>query len=165
MNKTNKERLKQSELAYKSIKYPTMPTELMATTMHSDKDTNSLTRCVLDWLKFEGWQAERISTTGKYIDSREQFTDVLGRTRTIGSGKFIPGQGTKGSADISATIGVKVNGITLGISVKIEIKFGKDRQSDAQKRYQEQIEKAGGVYIIVKTFDGFLDWYDQFINQ
>ena len=155
MNKTNKERLKQSELAYKSIKYPTMPTELMATTMHSDKDTNSLTRCVLDWLKFEGWQAERISTTGKYIDSREQFTDVLGRTRTIGSGKFIPGQGTKGSADISATI--------RGRSVKIEIKFGNDRQSDAQKRYQEQIESAGGTYIIVKEFDSFVIWYDEFI--
>ena len=155
MNKTNKERLKQSELAYKSIKYPTMPTELMATTMHSDKDTNSLTRCVLDWLKFEGWQGERISTTGKYIDSREQFTDVLGRTRTIGSGKYIPGTGTKGSADISATI--------RGRSVKIEIKFGKDRQSDAQKRYQEQIESAGGTYIIVKEFDSFIVWYDEFI--
>lgn len=155
MNKTNKERLKQSELAYKSIKYPTMPVTHIATTMHSDKDTNSLTRCVLDWLKFEGWQAERISTTGKYIDSREQFTDVLGRTRTIGSGKFIPGQGTKGSADISATI--------RGRSVKIEIKFGKDRQSDAQKRYQEQIEKAGGIYIIVKEFDSFIEWYDEFI--
>lgn len=157
MNKQNKERLKQSELAYKSIKYPTMPTELMATTMHSDKDTNSLTRCVLDWLKFEGWQAERISTTGKYIDSREQFTDVLGRTRTIGSGKFIPGQGTKGSADISATI--------RGRSVKIEIKFGKDRQSDAQKRYQEQIESAGGIYIIVKTFDDFLITYDDLLKS
>ena len=157
MNKINKERLKQSELAYKSIKYPTMPVTHIATTMHSDKDTNSLTRCVLDWLKFEGWQGERISTTGKYIDSREQFTDVLGRTRTIGSGKFIPGQGTKGSADISSTV--------KGRSVKWEIKFGKDRQSDAQKRYQEQIEKAGGYYFIVKTFDDFLITYDDLLKS
>ena len=155
MNKTNKERLKQSELAYKSIKYPTMPVTHIAITKNSDKDTNSLTRCVLDWLKFEGWQSERISTTGKYIDSREQITDVVGRTRTIGSGKYIPGQGTKGSADISATI--------RGRSVKIEIKFGRDIQSEAQKKYQEQIEAAGGTYIIVKDFDQFVIWYDEFI--
>ena len=155
MNKTNKERLNQSELAYKSIKYPSMPPHCIALIKHSDKDTNSLTRCVLDWLKFEGWQSERISTTGKYIDSREQITDVVGRTRTIGSGKYIPGQGTKGSADISATI--------RGRSVKIEIKFGRDIQSEAQKKYQEQIEAAGGTYIIVKDFDQFVIWYDEFI--
>ena len=37
----------------------------------------------------------------------------------------------------------------------IEIKYGKDRQSDDQIRYQEMIEKAGGIYIIVKNFDDF----------
>ena len=69
-------------------------------------------------------------------------------------GKWTPGQSTKGTADISATI--------RGRSVKIEIKWKNDRQSDVQKEYQASIERAGGVYIIVRTFDDFVEWYEQF---
>ena len=58
---------------------------------------------------------------------------------------------TKGSADISATI--------QGKSVKIEIKWGNDRQSPAQAKYQAEIVQAGGIYLIVHTFDQFYDWY------
>jgi hypothetical protein len=49
--------------------------------------------------------------------------------------------------------------------VKIEIKYGKDRQSDVQKEYQASIERAGGVYIIVRTFYEFVVWYDKFIQS
>jgi len=66
------------------------------------------------------------------------------------------GTSTAGSADISATI--------KGRSVKIEVKIGKDRQSDAQKRYQEMIERAGGIYIIAKDFDSFVEWYENFVK-
>jgi len=72
-------------------------------------------------------------------------------------GKWTPGQGTKGTADISATI--------RGRSVKIEVKYGKDRQSDDQKRYQQQIETAGGIYIIVRNMDEFIEWFDEFIQN
>jgi hypothetical protein len=68
-------------------------------------------------------------------------------------GKWTPGQSTKGTADISATI--------RGRSVKIEIKQ-KDKQSEAQKQYQQAIENAGGVYIIVRDFDSFVEWYEKF---
>jgi len=91
-----------------------------------------------------------------YRDNKKQVTDCIGRTRTIGSGTWTHGSGTKGSADISATI--------KGRSVKIEIKWGKDRQSEAQKEYQLSIEKALGIYIVVKTFDEFISWYDNFIT-
>jgi hypothetical protein len=42
------------------------------------------------------------------------------------------------------------------------VKYGNDIQSDAQKQYQEAIEKAGGTYIIAKTFDDFILWYESF---
>jgi hypothetical protein len=48
--------------------------------------------------------------------------------------------------------------------VKIEVKIGRDRQSEAQVEYQRQVEAAGGVYVIAKTFDGFLTWYDEFVK-
>jgi hypothetical protein len=63
----------------------------------------------------------------------------------------------RGTADISATI--------HGKSVKIEIKVGKDRQSEAQKRYQEQVERAGGVYIVIRDFDQFEAWYNAISNR
>jgi hypothetical protein len=49
--------------------------------------------------------------------------------------------------------------------VKIEVKIGKDRQSEAQKKYQEDIERAGGVYLIARDFDSFVEWFDSFTND
>jgi hypothetical protein len=46
----------------------------------------------------------------------------------------------------------------------VEIKYGKDRMSEAQKGYENIIGKTGGVYIIVKNIDGFFDWYCNFIK-
>jgi hypothetical protein len=57
-----------------------------------------------------------------------------------------------GTADISATI--------LGRSVKVEIKIGNDRQSEAQKNYQISIENAKGYYLIVKNFSDFFTWFN-----
>jgi hypothetical protein len=91
---------------------------------------------------------------GRMIDNRKQVTDVIGRTKTIGSAKYIPTTGTKGSADISATI--------FGRSVKLEIKYGKDRQSQAQKEYQASVEKAGGTYWVIKNFNQFYELYEEF---
>lgn len=124
---------------------------------YTDKTANGLTKCITDWLNLNGWQGERISTTGRYIDNSKVVTDILGNTKKIGTGKYIKGTGTNGSADISATI--------KGRSIKIEVKIGKDRQSEAQKEYQKNIEKAGGIYIIATDFDQFMMWYKSFIEQ
>ncbi len=134
-------------------KNPNTPVEWLAPRKYSDNTANSLTRCVIDFIRFKGGQAERISNTGRVIDNRKSFTDVIGRTRTIGQTKYIPGTGTNGTADISATIG--------GKSVKIEIKIGSDRQSEAQKQYQQDVEKAGGIYVIVKSFQEFFEWFNE----
>ncbi len=155
MNKENKKRLQELYREDAHVKFPSMPRDYIAIPKYTDGSTNGLTRCVKDFLNFSGHQAERINTTGRILNTKQKFTDVVGFGREIGSMKYIPGTGTKGSADLSCTI--------RGRSVKIEIKFGKDTQSDDQKEYQESIEKAGGVYIIVRTFDEFIQWYDNFI--
>lgn len=87
-----------------------------------------------------GYQAERIESTGR----------MLGK-------KWVKSTSTNGTADISATI--------AGKSVKIEIKIGKDRQSEAQKKYQADVERAGGIYIIVKNFTEFAEWYGKEVND
>jgi hypothetical protein len=108
---------------------------------------------VIDLINYEGYQAERISTQGTYVEGAKI---KVGENERQLKGKYIPTQGTKGSADISATI--------RGRSVKIEIKQ-KDKQSEVQKQYQESIERAGGIYIIVRSFDEFVEWFDNFTTH
>ncbi len=126
-------------------------------TVYTDKTANGLTKCIVHWINLNGYQAERISTTGRYIDNSKVVTDVLGNRKKIGTGKYIKGSGTNGSADISATI--------KGRSIKIEVKIGKDRQSEAQIEYQKMIEKAGGIYFIAKDFDEFIEFYKRIIEN
>ncbi len=138
------------------VKYPRMPKEYVAKRKYTDANANGLTKCIIDWIKANGYQAERISNTGRYIDNSKIVTDSMGFQKKIGSGQYIKGTGTNGTADISATI--------KGRSIKCEVKIGKDRQSEAQKKYQADIERAGGIYIIVKDFDEFMNFYKKFIE-
>jgi hypothetical protein len=157
MNKENKKRFTELYLNDKLRNYPSFigRENCIPEPKLKESGANDLTRLVIDFLTFNNCQAERISSQGQYRDGKKVVTDCIGRKRTIGSGIWTPGTSTKGTADISATI--------KGRSVKIEIKWGADRQSDAQKEYQLSIEKALGTYIIVKSFDDFLLWYDNFV--
>jgi len=155
-----------TEAAHK--KNPKLPIEWLAPRTFNDYSANALTKCVIEYIKLKGYQAERISTTGRFIKNEKVVSDVLGRNRVIGNNKYIPGTGTKGSADIPGT-GTKgsadISATIYGRSVKIEIKYGKDRQSEYQKSYQADVERAGGIYLIVRTFQDFFNWYQDFINK
>lgn len=145
-----KKELIKLKMASSQAKHPNMHPDCIPRPVYSDKTANGLTKMVIDWITLNGGQAERISNMGRYIDSSKVVTNVLGQRIKIGSGKFIPGAGTNGTADISA--------IFKGKSVKIEIKM-KDKQSEAQKKYQESVERAGGIYYIVRSFDDFIQKY------
>lgn len=149
-------RLTDLALQLNRLQYPSFPDAYRVIHKYTDKTANGLTKCVIDWINFNGYQAERISTMGRVLDNRKTYTNVIGQNVTIGSTQYIPGSGTKGSADISATI--------KGRSVKIEVKVGKDRMSEAQVKYQASVERAGGIYIVARDFPTFCDWYEQFIT-
>ena len=155
MNKLNKAKLKALELEALRLKHPTIDQKYLAFTDWKDNSANSLTNCVIAFVQYMGGQAERISSQGQYREGAkiQVGTGDIAYQKQL-PGKWTPGQSTKGTADISATI--------RGRSVKIEIKQ-KDKQSDVQKQYQAAIERAGGVYIIVRTFDEFVVWYESFI--
>jgi hypothetical protein len=151
MNKANRDKLKALELEQMKIKYPSMREELLALTEWKDNSANNLTKCIIFWIKAMGGQAERISNQGQYRAGKS--IEIASGMKQM-PGKWTPGQGTKGTADISATI--------RGRSVKIEVKHGNDRQSEYQKAYQADVERAGGVYYISKDFDSFVLWYEKF---
>lgn len=146
--------LKELAMAHNRTLHPTLPESARSTRTYNDRTANGLTRCIIDFLNFSGHQAERTNCIGKMIDDTKIMTDILGDRRSIGSIKWLPTSGQKGTADISATI--------WGKSVKIEVKM-KDRQSENQKRYQEQVERAGGLYWIVRSFDEFLSFYNELV--
>ena len=142
--------LEKQTLELKRLRYPNNP--FLVGDTFEDKTANRLTKAVIAYIRLKGGQAERISTTGRLSDTTQTFTDVTGRRRIIGTIKWIPGTGTNGSADISATI--------KGRSIKIEVKIGTDRQSPAQKQYQKQVVSAFGIYYIARTFESFVSWYN-----
>ena len=127
--------------AYKVSQRPNVPAQWMPETKFRDDKTNELTKCVIAYTKAKGYFIERISSTGRYF-----------------KGRWIKGSGTKGTADLSAVIN--------GRAVKIEIKCRatRDRQSADQKKYQQQVEQAGAVYIIVRDFRDYFNWLNDFAN-
>ena len=164
MNRKTKQRFLDAKRMSLIRKYPTWTDEdLQSFNFYTktDNSANHLTACIIDWITYNGGQAERINTMGRRIDNTKISKDVLGGTRLIGSVSWQKGTGTKGSADISATIPMQVNGIKFGVSVKIEVKYGKDRQSEDQKKYEHTINEAGGIYVIARNIDEFVEWYDE----
>ena len=117
-----------------------------------------LEKAIVDFLKFEGHQASKITTSGQMRDNTEKFVDSIGRTRVIGSKTWISGNSTKGVADVIATI--------YGLKWDIEVKYSKgDKQRNTQLKYEKSVDRAKGVYSIVKTFEDFIEKYDQFMDQ
>jgi len=153
MNRTNRQRLQDLMMEASRMSHPNLPDHARIIKIPSDSTANGLTRLVIKWIELNGFQAERINTMGRMVDGRKVVTDVLGRKGMIGSMNYIPTTGTRGSADISA--------IVNGMAIKAEIKIGKDRQSDAQKAYEQSVTSAGGVYLIVRSMDEFIQWWDE----
>ena len=155
MKTENKKRIQLLEWNHLREKHPMVPEHCLAKSAWSDKTANGLTKMIVSFIQMSGYQAERINTMGTYRAAKK-YTNLDGVTRTVGKGSYTKSGSTPGSADISATI--------KGRSVKIEVKMN-DKQSDAQKAYEKAIVSAGGVYIICRNFDEFLEWYDAFMKE
>jgi hypothetical protein len=134
--------LQQMDDEQKRTKYKSIPDHALPKSKFKDNGSNELTSSVIKWLELNGHWATRVSSAGRYVAAK---------------GKFIPSTTKKGCADIHAVI--------FGKHVSIEIKYGADRLREDQLLVKEQIEKAGGLYVVVKTFQQFFDWYNEnFLN-
>lgn len=116
-------------------KYPSVPDYARPKKTYKTTDANGLTKAIVEFIDLSGGWATRISVEGRYIESL---------------GKRIPSSVKKGTADIHA--------VYKGRHLSIEVKIGKDRQSDEQKTVQKSIEAAGGIYFIATTFEAFHQW-------
>jgi len=128
--------VKQLEQDYHIWKYKdsVIPDNCRFITKFRDDTANELTKCLQAWSKINGAHFQRVNTTGLYDAKLKRF-------RRSGA--------TKGVTDTMI--------VFRGKTLNIEIKIGRDRQSNDQKKIQASIEKAGGIYWIVKMYDDFIN--------
>jgi hypothetical protein len=119
------------------LKHPTMAEAHLAPRTFRDDKAGPLTICIVKYITLKGGFASRISNQGTYNQKLR---------------RYIRGTARKGLADIMGTF--------RGLSLHIEIKAGKDRQSDEQKRIESEIKRSGGLYYLARDFTTFKQWFD-----
>jgi hypothetical protein len=123
-------------------KHPSLPDSAIASINYSDSNANGLTKCIVAYIGFIGGWGTRVSSAGRMLPVK--VTEVTTQM------KYIPGTTKKGTPDIMATY--------KGISLFIEVKIGKDRQSDVQKQVEAEVTASGGRYWIAKDFESTYNW-------
>lgn len=104
----------------------------------------------------KGVKMNRIDNTGKRVDNRVNYIDGVGRARTIGSIEYRKSSMENGIADLVGLI----HGRYYAVELKRVYANGRDRQSAAQKKFQQEVEDAGGTYVIVNSFEHFFEWFN-----
>lgn len=102
--------------------------------------TNALTDAVIKYIQLRGGQARRINTTGTYDEK-------LKRYRRSGT--------KKGTGDISAC--------WRGLNIWVEVKYGKDKLSDAQIKFGKEVEESGGFYFVAKSIEQFKMEFERYV--
>lgn len=131
-------------------KHPTTPIHALPRKTFTDKTANGLQTAIKTFCDIQGLLCERRGNEGRYRPGR-QVIDVIGRTRVM-KGTWLPGQ-NNGQGDLSVTVKGRIHWI--------EVKIGKDRQSDAQKDFENKVKRAGATYNIVKSWE---DWYKVYLK-
>lgn len=74
------------------------------------------------------------------------WRNETGKARTLDGARIIS-YGLKGSADIMGLIGPD------GRLLCVECKVGRDQQRIEQQRFQEMVERLGGLYILARSVE------------
>lgn len=98
---------------------------------------NGITVNIVRLLTMQGAFVTRINTTGIWDAAKNTF-----RTSQM----------RKGTPDIIACY--------KGRFIGIEVKAGKDKQSIEQVQVQQEIERAKGVYLLCRSTDDFVKWFE-----
>lgn len=147
-------RYQEAHRRYQEIEYPSAYKDFgwIDTNFPKVDTSNGITRAIINFLIWSGHDANRMTSAGRIAPGLER--QASGTLLTVK--KFIPSGTRKGTADIHAIIN--------GRHVSIEIKIGRDKQSEAQLKEQARVTRAGGIYVVIKTIEEFFAWYDMNIK-
>lgn len=119
---------------------------------YKQNSSNGLTRCIIDAINLTGGFATRRNNAGTFREGKTIKRDF--GMNAIKERSTYTFNGTRGVEDIDAFYN--------GVNVKIEVKYGKDRMSEAQRTYQRNLEKVGGIYIVARNLE---DFWVEFIEK
>jgi hypothetical protein len=135
-------------------KYPLTPEQYFYTnTSHREYLSKFIESVISLVLRDEGADVIDSSDKGQKIDTSKTYRDVLGHDRRTNESVYVKsGNVRPGRADRKAFV--------FGKMYNFEVKVNKDTQSDLQKKEQARAEANGEIYIIIKTVDDFMTWYE-----
>lgn len=110
---------------------------------------NGLQKMVVDHLTWTGQYGNRINVMGRKIGGLTKTASGA----VFDDSKWIKASTKKGTADVDT--------IMFGLPVKLEIKIGRDTIKPDQLKEKARIERAGGVYAIIKIPQDYFTIYDQ----
>jgi len=141
--------LSQMDAIQRRLDAPSIPPQYVVGTKYTEKNANDIEKAIERFARIVGFHAERTKTQGRLMGAT--YKDTPNGRLTVSKEKFVTSTSRKGSSDMKLLI--------KGSLITAEIKFGKDTQKADQKKYQQDIERNGGIYVIFKTFEDFLIWY------
>jgi hypothetical protein len=111
-------------------------------TAHREFLSKWLEAVIKSYMRWDGWEVAKPEDKGRQIikDGKPLYI----KQRSVKSG----------TADIIAK---KALGGVGSLIVNIEVKVGKDTQSEAQKKEEQRALNSGELYYIVKTLDDFFE--------
>lgn len=148
--------LKQMAVEYKKYQAPYKPEHLITTKNYSDKNEAELRKSMKDFFFFLGGISEKVRNQGVEVKTKKQQVHHFDGQRQVDGTKKVPSGQFPGTSDQHT--------IVHSVHPKMEIKIGRDYQSPEQKEYERRVIKAGGLYVIVKSFDDVLNWYINYFN-
>lgn len=134
-------------------KHPSVPDHAIPHRVFEDRTANGLQNAIKTFCEIRGILCERRGNEGRFRQG-QTVVDVIGRTRVM-KGTWLPGQ-NNGQSDLELTI--------KGIRHCVEVKIGRDVQSDAQKDFEAKVKRAGGVYVIVKCWGDFYNEFKKWVG-
>lgn len=148
--------LKELSKLFVEEKHKNIPAHCRPTKTFTDKTANGLTNAILAFFTLKGIKAWRQASEGRYI-KEQSVINAIGQKVVTAKGKFIPrGKASKGIGDVVAVVN--------GLFTCWEVKIGKDRQSEDQKKFEKEITASGGKYFLVKTWDDFFVQVKEFVK-
>lgn len=126
----------------KYIKFPNTPRYAIPESKFTDKDTNGLTNCIIEYFRVKfGAFCTRLSSTGVY---REDIK------------KYVANQQLSGMPDVFA--------LYKGTVIFVEVKHSKDKLSAVQEKRIEQLRGAGALVFVAKDFKSFFHFINNELN-
>jgi hypothetical protein len=127
-----------------AVRYAAVPLHALPKNIYKENTANGLATTIKAFCEMKGIMCQRTGNEGRYRPG-QSVVDVIGRTRLM-KGTWLPGQ-NNGQGDLHITL--------KGMSHWIEIKIGRDTQSDKQKEFEAMVRRSGATYDIVKTWEDF----------